>query len=296
MKESLKEHTTHGTMEYPFTVYHIQKYPHTFSFPLHWHNELEIIYVQKGHLHLTIEQKSYEGYTGDIFFINSQEIHEMSVDNLETIYGTILFPLDSLLFQNHDIVNREFLTPLSEQKLKFATVLSRNHAYPEIVQCIRNIVEMYYGKEPAYQLGIRMELLHLIYQLYQNGNISQVTKEVSFSNLHREILSYIQDHYTTDISLEEVATRFHMSPKYFSRYFHTTFRITLSDYINRLRLDLAINLLENTDLTITEIALQCGYSSCSYFNKRFKEIYQISPSTYRKDPGVLQRDSNTTSN
>ena len=99
-----------------------------------------------------------------------------------------------------------------------------------------------------------------------------------------------------DISLEEIATRFHMSPKYFSRYFHTTFRITLSDYINRLRLDLAINLLENTDLTITEIALQCGYSSCSYFNKRFKEIYQISPSTYRKDPGVLQRGSNTTSN
>lgn len=282
MNENLKEHVTHGTTEYPFTVYHMQKYPHTFSVPLHWHNEIEIVYVQKGHLHLTIEQTSYEGCTGDIFFINSQEIHEMSVDDLETIYGTILFPISSLLFLNMDIVNEEFLMPLSEHKMKLIHIIPSQDIYPEIAHCIEHIVKLYYAKGTAFQLGIRMELLHLLYQLYQCDGIIQVTKEVTNRNLHREILSYIGEHYTNEITLNEIATHFHMSPKYFSRYFHNTFRITLSDYINRLRLDKARELLENTDLSVTEIALQSGYCSCSYFNKRFKAAYHKSPSAYRK--------------
>lgn len=280
MNHNLKEHIVHGTTQYPFTIYHIQKSDYPIFVPLHWHDEVELIYVQKGTLHLTIDKTSYTGTPGNIFIVNSQEIHEMSVTKNDAIYYTILFPLSSLLFQTQDNANLTLLAPLAEQKMQFSTNLSFSKHHVLYETLIKELIHIYYDKHTAYQLGTKSHLMTLIYFLYRHEEIIESKKDLTYNKVHREILYYINEHYTDTITLEQIASHFHMSPKYFSRYFINTFYTSFTEYILHLRLEHAITLLNTSELTITEIALQSGFSSCSYFNKRFKKAFGKSPKNY----------------
>lgn len=96
------------------------------------------------------------------------------------------------------------------------------------------------------------------------------------------MISYIQQNFTREISLKEFGKQFHLSEKYISRYFKEHFHITLSQYINHLRLEHARQLLQETTLSITEVAMQSGYENVSYFIRSFKKMYGMSPLKYRK--------------
>jgi len=280
MNHNLKEHIVHGTAQYPFTIYRIQKSHYPIFVPLHWHDEVEIIYIEKGTLLLTIDKTSYIGTPGNIFVVNSQEIHEMSVTENDTTYYTILFPLSSLLFQTQDHANLTLLAPLAEQNMQFCTNLSSSEHHIQYEALIKELIQIYYDRHTAYQLGTKSYLLTLIYQLYRHGDIPESKKDFTYSKMHREILYYINENYTDTITLEQIASHFHMVPKYFSRYFKNTFHTSFTEYLLRLRLEHAITLLNTSELTITEIALQSGFSSCSYFNKRFKKAFGKSPKKY----------------
>ena len=95
MNQNLREPITHGSAEYPFALYHIRASLHAFNVSLHWHDEVEIIYIKKGNLHLIIDKDSYLGTAGDIFIVNSQEIHEMSVEEWHHVIHT---NLDSMFY------------------------------------------------------------------------------------------------------------------------------------------------------------------------------------------------------
>ena len=100
-------------------------------------------------------------------------------------------------------------------------------------------------------------------------------------------LSRLQN-FTGKISLKEFGEQFHLSEKYISRYFKEHFHITLSQYITYLRLENAKQLLQDTDLSVTETAMQSGYQNVSYFIRSFKKAYGISPLKYRNS-GILTK-------
>ena len=97
------------------------------------------------------------------------------------------------------------------------------------------------------------------------------------------MISYIQQNFTTKISLNKFGAQFHLSEKYISRYFKEHFHITLSQYVNHLRLEYARQLLQDTTLPVTEIAMQSGYQNVSYFIRSFKKTYGVPPLRYRKE-------------
>ena len=79
--------------------------------------------------------------------------------------------------------------------------------------------------------------------------------------------------YTREISLNEFGAQFHLSEKYISRYFKEHFHITLSQYVNHLRLEHARQLLEESAASVTEVAMCSGYQNVSYFIRSFKKMY-----------------------
>lgn len=280
MNQNLRESIVHGSTEYPFTIYRIQTIPHSFSVSLHWHDEVEIIYIKEGTLHLTIDKISYECHAGDIFIVNSQDIHEMYVEDTDVIYYTILFPLSSLVFQHSDYVNKNCLVPLEEQTIRFRTNLATSPFRASYEAKINELITIYFSKDAYYQLGTKSLLLSLIYLFYLNNEIQESKKDITYKQLHREILFYINENYSEQITLDQIAAHFHMAPKYFSRYFKNIFHTTFTEYVTQLRLEKALLLLNNPDLSITEVALYSGFSSCSYFNKRFKSYFGKSPLKY----------------
>lgn len=111
-----------------------------------------------------------------------------------------------------------------------------------------------------------------------NVKISEKNKERTF-----EIMSYLNEHYMENIVLEDIANSLFLSIGYLSRFFKKIFGMNFSDYLKDLRLRHAVDEIKFTKKTITQIAIDNGFSNSSFFNKSFKEKYGKTPSEIRKE-------------
>ena len=136
-------------------------------------------------------------------------------------------------------------------------------------------------KDGLYQLRTRILLLQIIEELL-NAECLQYASFRSTSDLQRDMISYIQKHYAEKITLQMLAEEFHLSEKYVSRYFKEHFSISFMQYVGHLRMTKAKTLLDSSDLSITDVALSCGYPSVNLFIRSFKVAYQMTPLQYRK--------------
>ena len=95
-------------------------------------------------------------------------------------------------------------------------------------------------------------------------------------------LNYIAEHYTEKIIQEDIASQLHISVRYLSKLFKAHIGITLSSYINVYRINHSISLMQNTKLSLTEIALQSGFTNSQHYSKVFRDCVNTTPSQYRK--------------
>lgn len=282
----LKENRPHGTKEYPYTQYFIHKPKRAFHIPVHWHDEVEIIYVKKGFITVYIGDETFSAKAGDLFFVNSGELHFMGSDDMGVEYYTLLFPWTFLSFQVEDTLENEFFLPLRQKKLLLPSKVEAFDTQKYMADLIAEIIEINEEKKLGYQLRTRIFLLELIERFLQEDSLQQANI-TGTTGMQRELLAYIQEHYTEKITLFMLAQEFHLSEKYISWYFKEHFHISFMQYVSHLRMTRAKNLLFNTEQSITEIAYSCGYPSVNYFIRSFKEIHSITPLQYRKQSKVL---------
>ena len=277
----LKENKPHGTKDDPFSIYHIANAKRSFQIPIHWHDELEIIYVKSGFLTVSISGENYIGKPGDAFVVSPGNLHFMGSQTGNVDYFTFLFPLKYISFRTDDILDDKLLEPLNSGHL----IIS-----PEIEDTVKEqceqLVEIYGAKKEESQSKITAQiktkiiLLQFILELWKKGFI--VENDTSGKNtVEKEMVSYIQQNFTGKILLKEFGEQFHLSEKYISRYFKEHFHITISQYVTYLRLEHAKQLLQDTDIPVTEVAMQSGYQNVSYFIRSFKKTYGMSPLKYR---------------
>ena len=277
----LKENKPHGTKDDPFSIYHIANAKRSFQIPIHWHDEFEIIYVKSGFLTVSISGENYIGKPGDAFVVSPGNLHFMGSQTGNVDYFTFLFPLKYISFRTDDILDDKLLEPLNSGHL----IIS-----PEIEDTVKEqceqLVEIYGAKKEESQSKITAQiktkiiLLQFILELWKKGFI--VENDTSGKNtVEKEMVSYIQQNFTGKILLKEFGEQFHLSEKYISRYFKEHFHITISQYVTYLRLEHAKQLLQDTDIPVTEVAMQSGYQNVSYFIRSFKKTYGMSPIKYR---------------
>ena len=286
MYRELKENRPHGTKEYPYTQYFIHKPKRAFHIPVHWHDEVEIIYVKKGFITVYIGDETFSAKAGDLFFVNSGELHFMGSDDMGVEYYTLLFPWTFLSFQIEDALEKEVFLPLRQKKLLLPPKVEAFDTQKYMTDLITEIIEINEEKKLGYQLRTRIFLLELIERFLQEDSLQQANI-TGTTGMQRELLAYIQEHYTEKITLFMLAQEFHLSEKYISWYFKEHFHISFMQYVSHLRMTRAKNLLFNTEQSITEIAFFCGYPSVNYFIRSFKEIHGITPLQYRKQSKVL---------
>lgn len=308
----LKENRPHGTPENPFSQYHISDVKRAFQIPVHWHDELEIIYVKHGKLHVTISGENYIGNPKEAFVVSPGSLHFMGSPTGDVDYYTFLFPVEYISFQTDDIMEKTILFPLKhgrvmikpqindmaedicERLIEINTNISclkkktsesteerknrENHKYNKSDDiAVSNINEANINA----QFETKMTLIKFIRKMWQNGLILENAANGT-NTTEKEMITYIRQNYAREISLQEFGMQFHLSEKYVSRYFKEHFHITLSQYINHLRLEHARQLLQESTVPVTEVALQSGYQNVSYFIRCFKKMYGVSPLKYRK--------------
>lgn len=293
MDKARREKREHGTLEFPFQIYpaldgseaHDSDY-----IPYHWHPELEIIEIQEGEVSVTIADHEYLGQKGDIFFVGSEQLHEIRATGEQNQFHSFVFAMDFLQFERNDQVQTQLLTPIAEGSLCFQTeIRAETTGQKEIGELLRNIM-WYCVKQPqGYQLWVKVSLLQIIAVCTEKGLLTQNKLKISSdykAKRLKDIVSYLEEHFSETLTLGDVASKFGMSPQYFCAFFKENFGKTLTQHINSLRMEQAARLLRETDMPVMQIGFQVGYDNFSYFIKRFRAVYGVSPTQYRKKTRV----------
>ena len=279
----LKENKPHGTKDDPFSTYHIENAGRSFQIPVHWHDEFEIIYVRSGFLTVSISGESYIGKTGEAFVVSPGNLHLMGSQSGTVDYYTFLFPLKYISFRTDDMLDEKLLEPLNSGHLMICPRVKDTAK-----ELCEQLIEIYVAKKDeseskiTTQVRTKIILLQFILEMWKKGFV--IENDTSGRNtVEKEMVSYIQQNFTGKISLREFGEQFHLSEKYISRYFKEHFHITLSQYVTYLRLEHAKQLLQDTDIPVTDVAMQSGYQNVSYFIRSFQKAYAVSPLKYRKN-------------
>jgi YesN/AraC family two-component response regulator len=131
------------------------------------------------------------------------------------------------------------------------------------------------------------ELVKKELQLFLEDMVEKAAGEMGSrkqSKLNREfIIEFINLHYAEDLCLEKMAGMTETSPKYFSNFFKKAIGINFIEYLNKIRIQHAKELLKNSDILISDIGSKVGYANSSTFTSTFKKYCGISPAEYRKD-------------
>lgn len=245
----------------------------------HWHNSLEILYMSSGKMDVGINNKTYSLVQGDLIVINSGDIHFTHCRELAQIYVLqVPYPILKTHIPNYDYVR--FQT-------REGSVLFTGSAYDkEISRMMVLMCQTVTDKKPGYSLLFASYLYQLLYLLFQyyRTDISTSTKQKSDRNLIRleQVMSYVKNHYTQPISLEDGAGILSLNPEYFCRYFKKYMGMTFLEYVNTIRLSHIHQDLLNTNYSISELMDRHGFSNYKLFTKMFRSTYGCSPGALRK--------------
>ena len=138
-----------------------------------------------------------------------------------------------------------------------------------------------YGLFPA--ANINISLINLMLYILDHTKPAHHFSNPQLQNSYvAYTLNYIAEHYTEKIIQEDIASQLHISVRYLSKLFKAHIGITLSSYINVYRINHSISLMQNTKLSLTEIALQSGFTNSQHYSKVFRDCVNTTPSQYRK--------------
>lgn len=275
------ENLTRGTKELPFARYDFTVKQNYFVITqTHFHDELEIISVKSGELNLLIEGESHVLKSGDIAFINPQEYHAVkSLENAVT-YTAFVFSKDLITFPEHHFFQNKFTSPVFSGQMKLPSHLTpQNPLYKNI----KNPIEKLRDKCTAQEHNILYLLLE-IFTVFINENalIKFRNTTTKLPDYVKICIDFIAENCEKNINLAQLSELVHLSPNYLCTSFKTATGLTPIEHLQVFRIKKATKLLLQTDQSIEEISLKCGFQNVGYFIKIFKKQNVLTPHAFRK--------------
>lgn len=279
-----RERKQHGTPLFPVGWYHEIMFRR--GIPWHWHDELEVVVVERGTALFVIDGKKYTIEAGQGVFINADVLHSSwAPENQVCVLRTLVFH-PRLIGGVESIFWEKYLRPLvTGPAIRWLHLDGTVSWYEEAVAAINHAWEQMRQAEPGYEFAVRADLSRLIFLVGQN---SQQKKAVPTEKVMRDItrikqmLQYVEEHLADELTVTAIAESASLSESECLRCFRTMVNAAPIQYVKKLRLQRAATLLETTDWKVSDIAAQCGFQEMSYFSKSFRQWTGLSPSQYRE--------------
>lgn len=265
---------------YPFDLPIKVSYSNIRNYPTHWHNSIEVIYVLKGSLDISIDTDWFTLKEREVEIINCDETHSLSSKEDNRV---LVFNIDPLFFEKYykDINNIFFYTNSNDDEDQ------SGEEYDELKSFLTKILCEYVQKLEDFDEEIEDMLVKLLYHLINNFHYLTHEKEElkekteQLDRYHR-ISKYIFNNYNNNITLKDIAKKEFLSPHYLSHEIKYATGYSFTDLINLTRIEESIKLLLDTKLSISEISDEIGFSHVRYYTKNFKSFYNCTPLQYRK--------------
>lgn len=267
--------------------FHYNTYPCTIplDFPrvnLHWHNEMEIIYIKKGSGVINVSLKDYEVSEGDIVPVFPGELHSINAEHME--YENIIFGTGILKScEENDWSNIHIIKALNERTINIKIPITAKDAYYQTMKiCLDTADQATKEMNEGYSLVVKSQLFLFLYELYKNRLEKPERHSTAHIELIRTVLSWIKLHYMEKITVDDAAAITGYSKSYFMKIFKEHSGESFLSYLIDYRLDIARYLLIESDDPVNIVSENCGFDNFSYFIRKFKEKYGLSPLKYRK--------------
>lgn len=291
MSELIGELLSDGGMPI-IKMWNVRIEPRNRPFVRHSHTRFEIMVVNDGSGEYITETAAYPILPGDVFIFSSNEVHcitnvekqGLSITNLhfEPRYLQEKNPLNtteslmSFCFSH----SPEFQNRISADKAK---ILRKN---------LFMIKDEFLSRESHLLAAVKAYLNLILVELLRKHNYESnvfINRKSNFTNI-LAVYDYIDEHLDESLTLNTLADIAHLSPNYFSHIFKQMNGASLWDYITSKRVEKSVQLIlsSGANLTISEIALLCGFNNTVSFNKAFKKQKGFTPSEFRNNPSIIE--------
>lgn len=240
---------------------------------LHLHSQVELVLVEKGSAQVFVDGNQMIISEGSGILVSPHTIHRFHSDNPENkisffIFGTEFIPDFKVFFESakvpYVILDKNRCPEFALAQIKYLVDFSHSYSVGKTVV-----------------KGLMTALLSGMMPAYSGGEFPKYNDRSSNFEICRQLLLYIDNNISQDLSLEKISKALNIVPSYVSTVFSRSFNISLNTYITQKRISVAKALLMNSPKTITEIAFDSGFSSIRSFNRRFKESEGVTPSEFR---------------
>ena len=226
----------------------------------HWHFDHEIAVCEDGEALISLNQETFTLRKGQCIYLRGQSVHSILSAPGTTLYVSLFS--DNLLRRvtdNYCLINPVFTDSFG------------------VLDALERIRSAGFKKESFYDEISNALMQQLIAEIFSVLEIQASAVLTSAATERYKQLLYDIDEHAETYSFSRAVEYMNMSEAYFSRFFKRISGMTFSMYLNHIRVNRAIDLIQNTDLSMTEIAMNCGFETIRNFNRVFRQITGYSP-------------------
>jgi AraC-like DNA-binding protein len=272
------------TVEFPYCMH--ERNLTDFVVPWHWHDELELGYIEKGTSVIRTIDQDYPVHQGNGFFINANVMDTKINGNPGQPAMEINHIFHPIFIGGHfgSRITSKYMNPILQNHQISVHVIQRGTKEADAV--LNHLILLKeINAEPGQEIAIRNTLstawLLLLEEIEKHFKAPQIA-ETEKQNRIKSMISYIHRNFGNKLALEEIAAAANISPREANRIFQKAIQQTPFEYLMHYRLNRAKELLSHSELSITEISYQCGFTDSTYMGKQFKKAYGITPRDYRR--------------
>lgn len=256
---------------------------HDFSMPTkHFHNEYEIYYLISGDRYYFIDKETYYCPAGSLVLIEHNLVHKTSTVQIPShdrilleIHGEILEPLmNQIGISIEDFFHQYtgvYVLPSNKQQ--------------KIEKLLLSIAHEIKLRSTNYDFIVKLKVMELLIFVMRYDAIQKPIPNKARTDKHKlvdKVATYLSDTYDQNETLEDISKKFFVNKCYLSRIFKEVTGFTISEYTNIYRIQKAKIMLDESEISITEIAETLGFRSAAYFVRVFKNYTETTPHHYRK--------------
>ena len=284
LKDDRSEKIQYNNSDYPIFIRRglLSQYPNR-TVPIHWHDDIELTLVFDGEVNCNVNGITTKIQKGEGFIVNARQMHCTLPNPKEECYFVCVL-LHPMLLCPTPAYEQDFILPVIHNDSMPFVFLDPNTPWQQ------DIIEQIYfidqcKEQSAMPLKIQSAFSMIWSLLYENlppENSIPASKNGDLMTV-RNMVSFIQKHYTQKITLSDIALSGAVGQSKCCKLFSKYFRQTPNTYLNQYRLNKSLELLRNQDMSVTEIALSVGFSGASYYAEIFRKCFGKSPTEFRKD-------------
>lgn len=242
------------------------------KFFVHWHGHVELLYFIKGGATIYCNGEELLTEDGDLIIVNANELHRGDFRNTGVEYLCIMLPPCFFEWTG------------SKERYLFQKLIKKDE---KIYKLISEIFKSFKQKENGYRyhsLGLAYELVAYLVKEYRVGMLDEKEYSSRCNKLEHFniIIDYVGKNYAEPLDSSMMAGMMHLNEHYFCHLFKQYMGVNFTTYLNEVRVQKAVILLENTRLNVTQVAMNVGFSDVNYFSRVFKRYIGVSPKNFLK--------------